>query len=171
MRPRAPSVPGGWAKGSRGHKEGPARGEEKAPAPDSGTPDTTRLPVGVDYREEMPTFSDPAELEAARIKSTFTTIPPPETPRSAVPHELSEHERVAGYERLLGGFDRVPIVVVPSEELASRQLDPRASMLVALLDGRSTVRDILDIGIMNTLDTLAGLADLLERGVMSFRGR
>jgi hypothetical protein len=42
-------------------------------------------------------------------------------------------------------------------------------MLLALLDGRSSIQNILDIGIVNTLDTLAGLAELLERGVIGFK--
>jgi hypothetical protein len=44
-------------------------------------------------------------------------------------------------------------------------------MLLGLLDGRSSIRAILDIGIMNTLDTLAGLAELLERGVIECQDR
>jgi hypothetical protein len=126
------------------------------------------MPVGVDYREEMPTYSDPVELEAARIKSTFSTTPPAAPPPEAT-EELSPEERVAVYELRFGGFDRVPVVVVPSEELTSRQLDSRASMLLPLLDGRSSIRNILDIGIVNTLDALTGLAELLERGVIGFR--
>ena len=127
------------------------------------------MPVGVDYREEMPTYSDPVELEAARIRSTFSTTPPaaPTPPKAS--DALSPEERVAVYELRFGGFDRVPVVVVPSEELTSKRLDSRASMLLPLLDGRSSIRNILDIGIVNALDTLAGLAELLERGVIGFR--
>jgi hypothetical protein len=125
------------------------------------------MPVGVDYREEMPTYSDPVELEAARIKSSLSTTPPAAPPKAT--GEPSPQERVAAYALRFGGFDRVPVVVVPSGELASRELDSRASMLLALLDGRSSIQNILDIGIVNTLDTLAGLAELLERGVIGFR--
>jgi len=127
------------------------------------------MPIGVDYREEMPTYSDPVELEAARIRSTFSTTPPAAPPPPKPTEALSPEERVAVYELRFGGFDRVPVVVVPSEELTSKQLDSRASMLLPLLDGRSSIRNILDIGIVNTLDTLAGLAELLERGVIGFR--
>lgn len=146
MRPRAPSLP----------------------APASGSPETARMPVGVDYRDEMPTYSDPAELEAARLQSSLSSAPPPAGPRSATDRP-SPQDRIAGYQRLFGGFDRVPVVV--AQELASRDLDARASMLLALLDGRSSIQDILDIGIVNALDTLAGLAELLERGVIGLRDR
>jgi hypothetical protein len=141
--------------------------EKAARATISVPPETARAPEGASYRDAMPTYSDPVELEAARVKSSFTT-PPPAIP---VPPgaELSHEERLAVYELRLGGFDRVPVVGVSPEELASRSMDGRASMLLALLDGRSSVRTILDIGIMNPLDTLAGLTELLDRGVIGFR--
>ncbi|MGD0527902.1 MAG: hypothetical protein ABSE49_22405, partial [Polyangiaceae bacterium] len=148
MRPRAPSLPG---------------------APPSSGPTTTRMPVGVDYREEMPTYSDPVELEAARIKSTQTSTPPPALPRPDPPDESSPEKRLAAYERTFGGFDRVPVLLVSADEVASRDLDSRATMLLPLLDGRSTIQDILDIGIVNALDALAGLAQLLERAVIGLR--
>ncbi|HEX3345060.1 MAG TPA: hypothetical protein VHS09_10840 [Polyangiaceae bacterium] len=148
MRPRAPSLPS---------------------APPSASPDTTRLPVGVDYREEMPTYSDPVELEAARIKSTLTSTPPPARPPREPSAALTDAERLAVYELRFGGFDRVPVVVVGPDTVAACELDSRASMLLPLLDGRSTIRDVLDIGLVNALDTLAGLAQLLERGVIGFK--
>ena len=42
-------------------------------------------------------------------------------------------------------------------------------MLLALLDGRSSIEDILGIGILNPLDTLSGLVELIERGVILLR--
>ena len=82
---------------------------------------------------------------------------------------LSEEDRLASYAVRFGGFDRVPVVVVRSEELASCTLDSRASMLLPLLDGRSSIQDILDIGLVNTLDALAGLAELLDRAIIGFK--
>jgi hypothetical protein len=127
------------------------------------------MPVGVDYRTEMPTFSDPVELEAARIRSSFRSAPPAAAPARAPAGEPSQAERVSAYERRFGGFDRVAFVVVAAHELASSNLDARASMLLPHLDGRSSIRHLLDIGVMNALDTLAGLAELLERGVVGLR--
>jgi hypothetical protein len=126
------------------------------------------MPAGADYREEMPTYSDPVELEAARLRSAMTTNPPP-APAVRPAGELTEADRVAGYARLFGGFDRVPVIVLPAGQLASCTLDSRASMLLGLLDGRSTIQDLLDIGIVNTLDTLAGLAELHERRVIGWK--
>jgi len=126
------------------------------------------MPVGVDYRDEMPTYTDSAELEAARVQSALASKPPPAAAPPST-EELVQPDPIVLYQRLFGGFDRVPIVVIASEELASRELDARASMLLALLDGRSSIQTILDIGIVNALDTLAGLAELLERGVIGWK--
>ena len=133
----------------------PARAKD--PEKRQGTslpPSTARVPEGVDYREEMPTYTDPVELEAARVRSTFSSPPPP------------LEDMTAAYERKFGGFDRVPSVVVSAEDLAALSLDGRAGMLVGLLDGRSTIRDLLEMGIFNAADTLAGLQQLLTRGVI-----
>ncbi len=125
----------------------------------------------MDYREQMPTYSDPVELEAARIKSTLTSTPPPAMPMPprGPTAPLSQEDRLAAYALRFGGFDRVPVVVVRSDVLASCALDSRASMLLPLLDGRSSIQDILDIGLVNTLDALAGLAELFDRAVIGFK--
>lgn len=106
-------------------------------------------------REEATTLTDPVELEAARIKSSLPS--PPESPESAM---------LAAYEARFGGFDRVPLVAVPQEQLASQLLEGRVALIVPLLDGRSTIRQILDIELVNSLDALAALKELIERGIV-----
>jgi hypothetical protein len=135
----------------------------------SPTPRSTAPPEP--YRDDMPTLTDPAELEAARVKSTFA-IPPPAVATPVVAADPSAKDTVspeaerARYEARLGGFTRVPVVAVSAETLAALPLDGRAGMLLPLLDGRSTIQTILDIGILNPGDTLAALADLLDRGIV-----
>jgi hypothetical protein len=55
---------------------------------------------------------------------------------------------------------------VPQEQLASQLLEGRVAMIVPLLDGRSTIRQILGIGMVNPLDALAALKELIERGIV-----
>ncbi|HEX8796237.1 MAG TPA: hypothetical protein VF765_35045, partial [Polyangiaceae bacterium] len=76
---------------------------------------------------------------------------------------------LAAYEARFGGFDRVAFVALSQEQLASQLLEGRVAMLVPLLDGRSTVRQILDIGLLNPLDALAALKELIERGIVRLR--
>jgi hypothetical protein len=112
-------------------------------------------------REEAPTLTDPVELETARVRSTYS-VPPPaegelESPESALR---------AAYETRFGSFDRVPVIVMPRDRLASQLLEGRVAMLVPLLDGRSSIREILDIGVVNPLDALAAIKELIERGIV-----
>ncbi|HEY8086439.1 MAG TPA: hypothetical protein VIF09_01300, partial [Polyangiaceae bacterium] len=144
------------------------------PSAPSVPPDTAR---GL-HREEMPTFTDEVELEAARLKSKFTvpppsagTVPPPAPVELAPPSEpLTPEALEADYERRFGGFDKVPVMVAPRDQVAALAMDGRASMLLALLDGRSSVQALLDIGILNRVDTLSGIAELVERGVILLLG-
>jgi hypothetical protein len=112
-------------------------------------------------REEATTVTDPVELEAARIKSSL-----PSPPTSVNELQSPESAMLAAYEARFGGFDRVPVVAVPQEQLASQLLEGRVAMIVPLLDGRSTIRQILDIRLVNQLDALAALKELIERGIV-----
>jgi hypothetical protein len=119
-------------------------------------------PADTEYRDDIPTRTDLVELEAARIQSSFSTPPPAMSP-------LGESIRLADYKRRFGGFDRIPVVVLSAESLAALSLDGRASILVAVLDGRSTIQAVLDFGVLNALDALAGLDELVARRVIELR--
>lgn len=112
-------------------------------------------------RDEATTVTDPVELEAARIKSSLPSPPSsrhePQSPESAL---------LVAYAARFGSFDRVPRIALSQEQLASQLLEGRVAMIVPLLDGRSTIRQILDIGVVNPLDALAALKELVERGIV-----
>jgi len=115
-------------------------------------------------REEATTVTDPVELEAARIKSTLVSHP-----SSTNETQSPESAMLAAYEARFAGFDRVPFIAVSQEQLGSQLLEGRVAMIVPLLDGRSTIRQILDIGMVNPLDALAALKELVERGIVRLR--
>jgi hypothetical protein len=142
-----------------------AREVVSIPPPETARPDTAR---GA-YRDQMPTYTDPVELEAARVKSTFTLPPPSAVAAAPESGPASEEAQRAAYEKRLGSFSRVPTVVLPPEAVNRLSMDGRASMLLALLDGHSSIEDLLSIGILNPLDTLSGLVELIERGVILLR--
>jgi hypothetical protein len=121
-----------------------------------------RLPVTLPPpREEACTVTDPVELEAARVKSSL-----PSPPSSRNDTQSPESAMLAAYEARFGGFDRVPLIALTREQLSSQLLEGRVAMIVPLLDGRSTIRQILDIGMVNPLDALAALKELVERGIV-----
>lgn len=67
------------------------------------------------------------------------------------------------YLSRLGGLDQVINVVLPPEELRWLNLDHRAGFLLSLVDGASTIEELLDISGMPRLDALKILATLREQ--------
>jgi len=66
----------------------------------------------------------------------------------------------------IGPLDQVITVVVSPEEVQWLSLDHRAGFLLSLVDGMSTVDEILDISGMTRLDALKILHDLTEQQVV-----
>jgi hypothetical protein len=66
----------------------------------------------------------------------------------------------------IGPLDQVITVVISPDEIQWLTLDHRAGFLLALVDGQSTVDEILDISGMTRLDALKIIFDLTERQVV-----
>jgi hypothetical protein len=66
----------------------------------------------------------------------------------------------------IGPLDQVISVVISPDEIQWLALDHRAGFLLALVDGQSTVDEILDISGMTRLDALKIIFDLTERQVV-----
>jgi hypothetical protein len=66
----------------------------------------------------------------------------------------------------IGPLDQVMSVVVSPEEVQWLSLDHRAGFLLSLVDGQSTVDEILDISGMTRLDALKIIHDLAEQQVV-----
>lgn len=66
----------------------------------------------------------------------------------------------------IGPLDQVISVVISPEEIQWLALDHRAGFLLSLVDGQSTVDEILDISGMTRLDALKIIFDLTERQVV-----
>jgi hypothetical protein len=66
----------------------------------------------------------------------------------------------------IGPLDQVITVVVSPDEVQWLALDHRAGFLLSLVDGQSTVDEILDISGMTRLDALKIIFDLTERQVV-----
>ncbi len=164
-------APRGISPASRRPAASPQFEEDGASEVRRASPSTA--PENDPFREEAPTLTDPVELEAARLKSALTTPPPskqttPAPPMAVVRSSPEEVQREVYAERF-GGFGRVPTVALSPDELAVLPLDGRAAMLLALLDGRSTIQVLLEIGILNPLDTLVALEELIDRGIIQLR--
>jgi hypothetical protein len=68
----------------------------------------------------------------------------------------------------IGRLDRQPTLLVSSDQIRWLSLDHRAGFMLSLLDGHSTVEEILDICGMDRLDALKILQSLIEQRVIGF---
>ncbi len=63
-------------------------------------------------------------------------------------------------------FSRVPVVVVGAQRLREIPLDHRSGFLLSLLDGSTSVEELLDVSGMTTEATLAILDALRLQGII-----
>ena len=73
------------------------------------------------------------------------------------------------YVARIGPMDRVPIVMVPRDQLRWLSIDHRAGFVLSLVDGVSTLEMLLDVSGMPELDALRILSDLAQQRIISFR--
>ncbi len=96
---------------------------------------------------------DPMDLEAARYAQSCRDV-------------LTEM-----YSARVGCFDQVVEVCVSSERIRWLSLDHRSGFLLSLVDGSSTVEELLDISGMPALDALRILAELTGQGILRMKRR
>lgn len=73
------------------------------------------------------------------------------------------------YVARIGPMDRVPIVMVPRDQLRWLSIDHRAGFVLSLIDGVSSLEMLLDVSGMPELDALRILSDLAQQRIISFR--
>ncbi|MEB2324346.1 MAG: hypothetical protein OZ921_17660 [Sorangiineae bacterium] len=71
------------------------------------------------------------------------------------------------YAARLGELTQIPSVATPNDEIRWLSLDHRAGFLLSLIDGASSVEEILDISGMSRLDALRIMFTLLEQRVIA----
>jgi hypothetical protein len=140
---------------------------------------------GEAVRDEVPTLVDEVELETARLASMRNGSTPavasamvsgvrhaePEIEVEWVPEAepLDPQELYSKYVKLLGAFTRIPIVTVPFAKIPTLSMDHRMGFLVALIDGNSTIEDLLDVASMPPREVLHALVTLRDLGIVAFR--
>jgi len=161
LRP-LPAPPAGLA-GSR-PLDGPAASERAPLAPD-----------GPRVREERG-----AEMRARLALGDFTgALDLAEQITSARADDPLDHEArrcaegcratlIRMYHARIGPLDRVPVVIVPPDQLRWLSLDHRAGFVLSHVDGASTLEEILDVSGMPALHALRILAELVTKRVIAF---
>jgi hypothetical protein len=73
------------------------------------------------------------------------------------------------YQARIGPLDRVPIVMVPRDQLRWLSIDHKAGFVLSLVDGVSNLEMIIDVSGMPELDTLRILSELAQQRIISLR--
>jgi hypothetical protein len=71
------------------------------------------------------------------------------------------------YAARIGPMDQVAVVAVPPEQITWLSLDHRAGFLLSLVDGVSSIEEILDISGMSRLDALRIMYTLVQQNVIT----
>lgn len=74
------------------------------------------------------------------------------------------------YSERVGSLRQVVSVAIPADQIRWLSLDHRSGFLLSLVDGTSTIEELLDISGMQKLDALRILHALLEQRVISVSG-
>lgn len=73
------------------------------------------------------------------------------------------------YATRIGPLDRVPVVMVPRDQLRWLSIDHKAGFVLSLVDGVSNLEMIIDVSGMPELETLRILSELAQQRIISLR--
>lgn len=73
------------------------------------------------------------------------------------------------YATRIGPLDRVPVVMVPRDQLRWLSIDHKAGFVLSLVDGVSNLEMIIDVSGMPELDTLRILSELAQQRIIALR--
>lgn len=83
--------------------------------------------------------------------------------------EQCRKELRASYLTRLGGIDHIPVLTISRSELRWLALDHRAGFVLSLIDGGSSIEDIIDVSTMPSFEVLRTLYTLHTQNVISLR--
>lgn len=143
-----------------------------------------------EVRERMPTLTDDAALEQARLQSLPTSFPPPRKMMSTVPgplvpnirdsaveidtgesdvDALDDDEQIAILSDRLAPLSRVPALSREMSQLGALLEDPKTAYILGFVDGILPLETIVDVTGLPELDTLRVLDRMVTQGVVVFR--
>ncbi len=138
----------------------PPRVDAIQPRPSQMPPSTRREMVD---RFELGDFTGALSLAETLLEADRT---------DGEAREIAETSRTklrAIYTGRLGSLDQVPVMMIPHAELRWLALDHRAGFVLSLVDGTSSIDEIIDVSTMAQLEVLRTLYNLLSQNVISLR--
>lgn len=139
----------------------PVPSRPSAPQQRSATPPSTR-------REMVDRFELGDFTGALSLAETLLEIDRGDSEARRIA-ETSRTRLRAIYVGRLGALDQVPVMMIPHAELRWLALDHRAGFVLSLVDGTSSIEEIIDVSTMPQLEVLRTLYNLLSQNVISLR--
>ncbi len=127
-------------------------------------------------REPMPTITDEAATEEARITSVLMDSQPPRAPSASAPDlkvkiedALSPEEERAILEDRLGPLTQTPHLAKAPDELAMIIADPQTAFVLGFVDGLLPLETIVEVAGLPEIETLRILVRALDLGAIAFK--
>ncbi|HVJ91160.1 MAG TPA: hypothetical protein VM580_15260 [Labilithrix sp.] len=164
-------------------------GEDDTFDDDDGARDTVRPAFDVERyaedmagRERLPTITDEAAIEEARIASVLMDSTPPKSPfgrpseveigvRYAEVDAFGEDEQLAFFRARLAPMTRIPELTRKLTELGPVIEDPKTAYVLGFVDGLLPLETIVEVAGLPELDTLRVLDRAVEQYLVTFRDR
>jgi hypothetical protein len=139
----------------------------------SGTYET-RARTPSDERIE-PNWTNASSLPPTMSRAPVAPLPPaptkppapPVAPPSAAPPSVSTAEEESRLLAQVITLKKIPRLRVSGEALTKLPLDHRAGFVITLIDGTSSIEDLIDASGMSRLDVLRVVVSLIGRGVVA----
>ena len=130
-------------------------------------------------RERLPTITDEAATEEARIASVLMDSTPPRGRASAPEIELAvkyaevealdDEEQLAFLRARLAPMTRIPSLTRKITELGPLIEDPKTAYVLGFIDGLLPLETIVEVAGLPELDTLRILDRVIDHYVITFR--
>ena len=146
-------------------------GERTEDARASGTAETAKPPMQIakprdremNDRVELGDYTGALEIAEDILKDT------PDNVGAKAVAETCRTVLRQMYAARIGPLDRVPVVMVPRDQLRWLSIDHKAGFVLSLVDGVSSLEMIIDVSGMPELDTLRILSELAQQRIISLR--
>jgi hypothetical protein len=153
----------------------PARAAAPAPLPEPTPAAATAVEEGArqssvaDRRKELRERFDLGDYTGALVMAEAMLELHRKDPDAIYIADVCRSKLRAIYAGRLGSLTQIPTVIVPPSEMRWLSLDHRAGFVLSLIDGVSTLEEIIDVSTMPPLEVLRTLYSLLSQNVLELR--
>jgi len=160
---RAPSSP-------TAARQVPAPARQAPASIPRATPDPPP-PRRISPRQEMHERLDVGDFTAALATAETMLEVDPDDQDAMHVAEVCRAKLKAIYIGRLGSLDKIPVLAVQRTNLRGLSLDHRSGFLLSMIDGMSSIEEIIDIAAMPPLEALRTLYNLVTQQIITLRDR